>query len=123
MIDSIRLSNTEKELLVRVKRKTGIDSWNIICRWALLMGLAQKELSTRVSAEKRDAIEIRWETFSGKNKAIFEAVTLIKYKELSNKNISLFDFIHNQLEVGIRILHRETNKSLLSHFSDAVKQD
>ena len=39
---NIRLSNVEKNRLSRLKRKTGLSQWNILCRWAFCLSLAEK---------------------------------------------------------------------------------
>jgi DNA sulfur modification protein DndE len=109
MIDSIRLTNTEKDLLIRIKRKTGIDSWNIICRWALLVGLSQNTFSMRKTAEKRDAIEIKWDTFTGNNSIIYSSLVSFSFSMNAADNISINDFFHAQLETGIRILSTKCN--------------
>jgi|694.fasta_scaffold04644_8 DNA sulfur modification protein DndE len=118
MIDSIRLTNTEKDLLVRIKRKTGIDSWNILCRWALVIGLTAKDARNRINPEKRDAIEIRWDTFVGKNKHIYNALTLLAYENNGDKGIDFSDFIHNRIEYGIRSIQKQINDKSILVFSD-----
>lgn len=119
MIETIRLTDSEKEMLVRIKRKTGIDSWNVLCRWAYLLGLSQKQIVASTSHEKRDAVEIKWETFSGKNSNIYQAVTKLQYARELNKQseITLFDFIHSRLSIGIRILSKSAADHDLRCFS------
>jgi DNA sulfur modification protein DndE len=108
MIESIKLTETEREMLVRIKRKTGIESWNVLCRWAYFLGLSHEKPATNTSHEKRDAVEIKWETFAGKNSNIYSAITKLQYSlEISRKkDITLFDFIHSNLSIGIRILSK-----------------
>jgi DNA sulfur modification protein DndE len=63
-IDAIRLTATERDVLVRIKKYTGISGYNVICRWSLLAGLAGPATPVD-NSEKRDALEIRWDTFAG----------------------------------------------------------
>ena len=37
----IRLSSQAKEQLIRLKTRTGIGQWNILCRWAFCLSLAE----------------------------------------------------------------------------------
>jgi DNA sulfur modification protein DndE len=122
MIESIRLTESEKEMLVRIKRKTGIESWNVLCRWAYLLGLSQEQITSSSSHEKRDAVEIKWETFAGKNSYIYLAVTKYKYAlELKrNKEITPFEFFHIRLSTGIRILSNSASKDGLKCFSGVL---
>jgi len=119
MIESIRLTESEKEILSKIKRKTGISSWNVLCRWAYLLGVSQDRTSSIASEGKRDAIEIRWETFVGGNSNIYTAITQLKYsEELDNhKRLSLFDFVHGRLSIGIRVLSKSAAQDDLRCFS------
>ncbi len=125
MIESIRLTESEKEMLVRIKRKTGIESWNVLCRWAYLIGLMQGKITNSTSHEKRDAVEIKWETFSGKNSYIYMAITKLQYAmELNNqRDITPFDFIHSRLSTGIRILSKSASQHDLHCFSCNLKSE
>jgi DNA sulfur modification protein DndE len=40
-IDHIRLSKQAREQLIRLKRHTGIEHWNVLCRWAFCRSLAE----------------------------------------------------------------------------------
>ena len=40
-IDHIRFSQQAKDQLIKFKRVTGIEHWNILCRWALCVSLAE----------------------------------------------------------------------------------
>jgi len=119
MIDSIRLTESEKEALSKIKRKTGISSWNVLCRWAYLLGLSQDRFSTIASQGKRDAIEIRWDTFAGENSIIYTAISQLQYaKELNeNKKLSVFDFVHSKLAKGILVLSKSATQDDLRCFN------
>ena len=39
-----KLSQPEKEKLIRIKSRTGIQNWNIICRWALCWSLNEETI-------------------------------------------------------------------------------
>jgi DNA sulfur modification protein DndE len=42
-IERIKLSQTAKEQLFKLKRSTKIDQWNILCRWPFCHSLAEIE--------------------------------------------------------------------------------
>ena len=42
-LKQIRLSSQAKEQLIRLKTRTGIQQWNILCRWAFCLSLAEPE--------------------------------------------------------------------------------
>ena len=39
IIKQIKLSNAAKDKLSRLKGKTGIQNWNVLCRWAFCFSL------------------------------------------------------------------------------------
>ena len=63
--DTIRLSAEAKQQLSRLKRRTGIDQWNVLCRWALCRSLAEPTpvAARRVPADSN--VEMTWRTFAG----------------------------------------------------------
>lgn len=48
IIKQVRLSQQAKDQLSRLKGKTGIKNWNILCRWALCYSLSEKTLPTDI---------------------------------------------------------------------------
>ena len=65
-ISSIRFTDSERQCLVDLKRRTGIQAWNVLCRWAVCLSLGTDErVALRPDGERRDALEIDWETLAG----------------------------------------------------------
>jgi DNA sulfur modification protein DndE len=65
LIERVRLSAAAKQQLSTLKRRTGIEHYNVIGRHALCASLAN---STRVPAEALQyggGLEIEWKTFAG----------------------------------------------------------
>ena len=62
---NIRLSNVEKNRLSRLKRKTGLSQWNILCRWAFCLSLAEKSIPSKVDIVADSNVEMSWRTFAG----------------------------------------------------------
>lgn len=64
-IEHIHLSQQAKEQLMRLKRTTGIGSWNVLCRWALCVSLAEATApaSKRIPADSN--VEMTWRVFGG----------------------------------------------------------
>ena len=47
-IKQVRTSKTAKEQLIKLKRITKIENWNILCRWALCRSLAEPTIPSPV---------------------------------------------------------------------------
>ena len=74
IIKQIRLSQQSKDKLSRLKGKTGIRNWNILCRWALCYSLHEKTIPTDVPLVADSNLEMSWYTFAGEYSELYEAV-------------------------------------------------
>src|SRR5438045_459066 len=73
-MESLRISKQGRDQLVTIKRRTGIENWNVICRWALCISLAEPSKPRDQKSITDSAIEMAWHTFTGENERIYEAI-------------------------------------------------
>jgi DNA sulfur modification protein DndE len=64
-IDRIKLSQTAKDQLTKLKRHTKIDQWNILCRWAFCRSLAEPTIPSPVPIPADSNVELTWKVFGG----------------------------------------------------------
>ncbi len=74
IIRQIRLSSQAKEKLSRLKGRTGIKNWNVLCRWALCYSLKEDTLPTDIPIEADSNVEMSWYTFGGEYYELYEAI-------------------------------------------------
>lgn len=74
IVKQIKLSKKEKEKLVRIKAKTGIDAWNILSRWAICISLADPSIPFGPDVPSDSNVEMSWATFAGEYQDVYEAV-------------------------------------------------
>ncbi len=74
IVKQIRLSQKAKDHLSRLKGKTGINNWNILCRWALCYSLSEKTIPTDIEIPSDSNLEMSWYTFGGEYSEIYEAL-------------------------------------------------
>ena len=72
IIKQIKLPNSSKEKLSRLKGKTGIQNWNILCRWALCLSLKEKSTPVDIEVPTDSNVEMSWITFAGENYELYE---------------------------------------------------
>lgn len=78
--DTVRLDAETRNHFLTMKRRTGIEHWNELARWALCISL-QDETPLRKRQEKGiGAIEMTWRTFAGENDELFIALLLARCK-------------------------------------------
>lgn len=114
-VEHVRVSSRGKEILIRVKRHTGLQHWNEICRVALCHSLANPTAPPKVERAGDSSIEIEWKTFAGPYD--LELAALVRYKaskdgiQISKKE-SMTEYFRNHLERGISCL--QSTKGLTS---------
>src|SRR4051794_17556311 len=64
-IKQLRLSAQAKEQLIRLKMRTGITQWNILCRWAFCLSLRQPTPPTPIDVPADSNVEMTWQVFGG----------------------------------------------------------
>lgn len=65
-IEHIRLSQQAKDQLVKLKRVTGIEHWNVLCRWALCMSFAEQSVPPLSKVPADSNVEMSWKVFGGR---------------------------------------------------------
>lgn len=103
IIKQVHLSQQAKDQLSRLKAKTGIKNWNILCRWALAYSLSENTVPTDVPLAMDSNLEMSWYTFGGEYYEVYEA--LIKAwcirMELPNDDETVVKYFRLNLERGI----------------------
>jgi DNA sulfur modification protein DndE len=73
-IEQITLSKQAREQLIRLKRRTGIEHWNVLCRWALCRSLAEPSVPPATRHPADSNVEMTWKVFGGKNADLYLAL-------------------------------------------------
>lgn len=116
MIEVVRISEKGKQQLTQLKRKTGIENWNTLCRWALCISLAESSLPPKEEILADSNIEMTWKTFAGQYEIIYEALVRQRMIDdnLPNEDTGIWFRIH--LHRGISYLNSQTT-SVADHVS------
>jgi DNA sulfur modification protein DndE len=64
-IERFRLSQTAKDQLIKLKRYTKIDQWNILCRWAFCRSLVEPSIPSPIPIPADSNLEMSWRVFGG----------------------------------------------------------
>lgn len=115
-VERVKVSKEGKEILIRVKRKSGLQHWNEICRIALCCSLREKNRPPKRNITKDSNIEMDWKTFAGKYDHEFKSMINLKaHKDgISLSNNSFSEYFREHLERGIMSLRNIHNiKELL----------
>lgn len=115
-LDHIRLSSQAKEQLIKLKRATGIKNWNVLCRWAFCVSLA--DLTTPVDRKlpTDSSVEMSWKVFGGQYQDVYIALLKHRCKEdlLDTSSETLAEQFKLHLHRGIAQLAGERNIKSIS---------
>jgi len=106
IMKQIKLSQQEKDRLIRIKAKTSITQWNIICRWALCISLANPSVPFGPEIPSDSNVEMSWQTFGGECEQIYDALIRQRCKDdgLGDDPDTLCHYFRLHLNRGINYL-------------------
>ena len=120
IIKHFKLSQPEKERLIRIKTRTGIQNWNILCRWALCWSLAEPTTPGGVDPLSDSNVEMEWGTFAGEYAEIYEDIIRQRCINdgLGDDDKTIIKYFRLHLNRGIN--HFST-RDVLKNCSDLIK--
>ncbi|MCK5523658.1 MAG: DNA sulfur modification protein DndE [Thiomargarita sp.] len=80
-IEIVRVSERTKIHLIIIKRKTGIQNWNVICRWGFCLSLSDPSIPPAEKLQRDSSIEMTWKIFGGVNADIYYALLVQRCKK------------------------------------------
>ena len=81
MIETVKISDKARQQLINIKKRTGIQNWNVICRWAFTASLAENSKVLDENIIANSAVEMTWKTFTGGHEKLYTALLLTKAKQ------------------------------------------
>jgi DNA sulfur modification protein DndE len=100
-IKQIRLASQAKDQLIRLKTRTGIQQWNVLCRWAFCLSLRQPTPPSPVDVPADSNVEMSWQVFGGDAQELYLA--LLKERCLRDGLAASDDILATQFRLH---LHR-----------------
>ena len=77
-VETVRISKQGRDQLMKVRRHTGIENWNILCRWALSLSLREGTPPPLVRQKLDGGVEMTWKVFAGEESEVFSALVAIR---------------------------------------------
>lgn len=117
-IDVVRISKSGKDQLATLKRRTGIPTWNILCRWAFCISVAEATKPHAFRGESDYPIEMTWRTFAGEHEGVYMALLRERCRsdgiELTDEN--LYTQLKLHVHRGISYLAGDTEIRSIGQF-------
>ena len=87
MIERLRLNAAARNQLSTLKRRTGIEHNNAICRHALCISLANPSVPPDENFSTNGGVEIDWRTFTGGQDALYLNLLMVRLRS-ENRRVS-----------------------------------
>lgn len=102
-VEVVRLGPQTKTRLTTLKRRTHIDNWNVLSRWAFCLSISDPEPVGVHHLDPGTAIEMTWRTFAGEYDSVYEML-LIDRAEIDQTNVGemhLSDLLRAHISRGV----------------------
>lgn len=77
-LETIRISRQGREQLVKLRRNTGLENWNILCRWAFCVSLRDLKAPTAFADRLDGGVEMTWKVFAGDQSDIYAVLATMR---------------------------------------------
>ena len=74
VVEHIRLSQRAKDQLIKLKRVTGIEHWNVLCRWGFCLSLSERSIPPLARVPADSNVEMSWRVFGGRYGELYVAL-------------------------------------------------
>jgi DNA sulfur modification protein DndE len=124
MIETVRLSEKARNQLVSLKRKTGIEHWNTLCRWAFCISIAEPSVPPPEDIPSDSSVEMSWKIFSGGHEIVYWALLLMRAKRdgVPSEGDTLLKYFRVHLHRGISYLSGNPDIRGIADFAKLATQ-
>jgi DNA sulfur modification protein DndE len=114
MIETVKVSDKARQQLINIKKRTGIQNWNVICRWAFATSLAEDSKVLDENIIANSSVEMTWKTFTGGHEKLYLALLLTKAQKdkWAADHEALNTYFKLHLHRGISYLNGKSAESI-----------
>jgi len=113
-IESVKISEKARNQLITLKKRTGIQNWNVLCRWAFCLSLREKSAPPNETIVTDSTVEMSWRTFTGGAESLYLNLLLSRAQsdgiEISKAEINSYFKLH--LHRGISYLNNASTEPI-----------
>lgn len=124
-MERVKLSSTARNQLATIKRRTGIEHNNAICRHALCISLANPSVPPDENFVFSGGLEIDWRTLAGGQDDLYTNLLIVRLlsegKRVSEEALRQTFLLHVHRGLSYLVARRE--EDLLSELAGVVSTD
>lgn len=107
MIETVKVSEKAKNQLITLRRRTGVENWNSLCRWAFALSLREQSVPPDETINTDSNVEMTWRTFTGGKENLYLNLLILRAQKDSIKidKLELNKYFKLHLHRGISYLN------------------
>lgn len=122
IIDRVRLTAAARNQLIALKRKTGVEHYNVLCRHAFCLSIANPSIPPIEDFNYNGGIDIDWRVFTGGHEALYLNILLLR---MHHDNFSIDETMVRQmlalhLHRGLSYMSSRKEDDLLIALSEEI---
>ena len=115
--ETLRLGKQSRDNLIKIKRVTGIEHWNIICRWALFVSLREPTRPVVPPESSEGGVEIAWKVFAGElDKVVLSMVSMRIYQDGVGSDAEQANVLRSHVTRGLGYLASGTDTKSIADY-------
>ena len=80
-LEHVKVSEKARDQLIKLKRVTGIPHWNVLCRWAFIVSLAEPSLPSPVKIPTDSNVDMTWKVFGGSYEEVYLGLLKVRCEQ------------------------------------------
>lgn len=77
-LETVRISQQGKDQLMKLRRNTGIENWNVLARWALCASLRDPKSPPPFADRLEGGVEMTWKVFAGEQSDVYSGLIRVR---------------------------------------------
>jgi DNA sulfur modification protein DndE len=122
MIETVKVSEKARIQLITLKKRTGIQNWNVLCRWAFCLSLKEETPLPNETIVTDSSVEMTWRTFTGGDESLYLNLLMYRAKkdQIKIEKDELNNYFKLHLHRGISYLNNIPSNSIQTFLGVAL---
>jgi DNA sulfur modification protein DndE len=122
MIETVKVSEKARIQLITLKKRTGIQNWNVLCRWAFCLSLKEETPLPNETIVTDSSVEMTWRTFTGGEESLYLNLLMYRAKkdQIKIEKDELNNYFKLHLHRGISYLNNMPSNSIQTFLGVAL---
>lgn len=121
-LSRFRVSVRARDRLLTLKRRTGIEHWNVLCRWAFIRSVCTDSRPDAVADSPESNVELSWQLFAGEYSDVYCALLAMRAARdgIGPQDDEMGRYFRLHVERGIAMLLGTTDIVSLCHGAETA---